>query len=61
MSGEDMEHADIIKDWKEQWQPPLNQNCCLREHQKVAVVFLHSCKAQYRVALVGDRVGVGKV
>jgi hypothetical protein len=61
MSGEDMEHTDIIKDWKEEWQLPLNQNHCLREHQKVAVVFLHSCKAQYQVVLVGDCVGVGNV
>jgi hypothetical protein len=44
MAGEDMEHADMIEKWKNEWEPPMRAGRNLRGHQKAAVAFLHHCQ-----------------
>jgi hypothetical protein len=61
MNGKDFEHAEMFQRWKPEWNPPLKHGYELRDHQKAGVAFLHYCKDAYGFALLGDRMGVGKV
>lgn len=61
MAGEDMEHADMIEKWKNEWEPPMRAGRNLRGHQKAAVAFLHHCQQNFGFALLGDAMGIGKV
>jgi hypothetical protein len=61
MAGQDMEHADLIEGWTDEWLPPFRGRRQLLGHQKVAVSFLHHREQESGFALLCDAMGIGKV
>ncbi len=56
-----MEHQELIGLWKEAWTPSLKDEATLSPWQQLGVTFLNHCRNQFRYALLGDDMGIGKV
>jgi hypothetical protein len=56
-----MEHKNLRSIFKDLPEVKLKPGFKLQEWQKLGVAFLMMCREKFRVALVADEMGVGKV
>lgn len=57
----EMKHQELMGLWKEAWTSPLKDSTTLSPWQQLGITFLNRYQDQFKYALLGYDIGIGKV